>query len=98
MIMTDYLERDLLDKRCILCRWIEAATPGKCKKEARKIDWWCIALAGFEILPHSQYSPEIAPSDFYMFPKRKSHLHGTQYCRNEGVIEAVKENLGTRKR
>ena len=49
---------------------------------------------GFEILPHPQYSPDMAPSDFYLFPKLKSHLLGTQYGSNEGVIEAVNEYLG----
>ena len=33
---------------------------------------------GFEILPHPPYSPDMAPSDFYLFPKLKSHLRGTQ--------------------
>ena len=46
---------------------------------------------GFKILPHSPYSPDMAPSDFYLFPKLKSHLCGTQYRSNEGVIEAVNE-------
>ena len=36
----------------------------------------------------------MAPSDFYLFLKLKSHLHGTQYGSNEGVIEAVNEYLG----
>ena len=49
----------------------------------------------FEILPHPQYSPAMAPSDFYLFPKLKSHLRGSQYGSNEDVIEAVNE---TRKR
>ena len=53
---------------------------------------------GFEIRPHPPYSPDMAPSDFYMFPKLKFHLRGTQYGSNEGVIEAVNEYLGTRKR
>ena len=29
---------------------------------------------GFEILPHPPYSLDMAPSDFYLFPKLKSHL------------------------
>ena len=36
----------------------------------------------------------MAPSDFYLFQKPKSHLRGTQYGSNEGVIQAVKEYLG----
>ena len=34
---------------------------------------------GFEILPHPPYSPDMAPSDFYLFPKLNFHLRGTQY-------------------
>ena len=35
----------------------------------------------------------MASSDFYLFPNLKSHLHGTQYGSNEGIIEAVNEYL-----
>ena len=52
---------------------------------------------GFEILPHPPDSPYMA-TDFYLFPKLKSHLRGTQYGSNEGIIEAVNKYLGTRKR
>ena len=45
---------------------------------------------GFEILPHLPYSPDIAPFDFYLIPKLKSHLRGSQYG---SVIEAVNEYL-----
>ena len=36
----------------------------------------------------------MAPSDFCLFPKLKSHIRGSQYRNNEGVIEAVNEYLG----
>ena len=49
---------------------------------------------GFEILPLSPCSPDMAPFDFNLFPKLKFHLRGTQYESNEGVIEAVNEYLG----
>ena len=49
---------------------------------------------GFEILPRPTYSPDMAPSDFYLFPKLKSYLRGSQYGSNEGAIEAVNEYLG----
>ena len=49
---------------------------------------------GFEILPHPPYSPDMASSDFYLYSNLKSHLRGTQYGRNEGVIEAVNQHLG----
>ena len=53
-----------------------------------------VTKCGFQILSHPPYSPDMAPSDFYFFPKLKTHLRGTQYGMNEGVIEAVNEYLG----
>ena len=50
---------------------------------------------GFEILHNQLYSPDMAPSDFHLFPKLKSHLRGTQYGSKKGVIEVVNEYLGT---
>ena len=35
----------------------------------------------------------MALSDFYIFPKLKSRLRGTQFGSNEGAIEAVNEYL-----
>ena len=49
---------------------------------------------GFKTLPHLPYSPDMAPSDFYLFPKLKYHFRGTQNGSNEGVLEAVNEYLG----
>jgi hypothetical protein len=39
---------------------------------------------GFEILPHLPYSPDLALSDFYLFPRLKTRRFGS----NEGAIEA----------
>ena len=58
---------------------IEAARPGNRKKEARLLQhnapaWSHVAMTtateyGFEIVPHPPYSPDMALSDFYLFPK-----------------------------
>ena len=48
VIKIDHLEQG----RTILCRQIEAATPGNRKKEARKTDSQCSALAGQRPCPH----------------------------------------------
>ena len=45
----------------------------------------------FQILPHPPYSPDMSPSDFYLFPKLKSHLRGTQYGSNEGSKRILEE-------
>jgi len=48
---------------------------------------------GYELLPHPPYSPDLAPSDFYLFPKLKEHLRGRQYTCDSDVIDAVEEFL-----
>ena len=52
-----------------------------------------VGLISF-LTPPPPYSPDMAFSDLYLFPKLKSHLRGTQYGSNEGDIEAVNEYLG----
>ena len=49
---------------------------------------------GFEVLPHLPYSPDLTPSDFYLFPKLKTNLRGRNFGSNEGVIDAENECLG----
>ena len=39
--------------------------------------------------PHPLYSPDLAPSDFYLFPKLKKELKGRQYSSDIEVIEGV---------
>ena len=34
-------------------------------------------------LPHSPYSPDLAPSDFHLFPKIKEHLKDQRFSCNE---------------
>jgi histone-lysine N-methyltransferase SETMAR len=46
---------------------------------------------GFEILPHPSYSPDLAPSDFYLFPTLKTKLRGRRFGSNKGVMKAVNE-------
>ncbi|XP_026314672.1 histone-lysine N-methyltransferase SETMAR-like [Hyposmocoma kahamanoa] len=48
-----------------------------------------IHQCGFELLPHPPYSPDLAPSDFYLFPKLKKFLGGKHFHTNEEVVAAV---------
>ena len=40
---------------------------------------------GWTVLPHPAYSPDLAPSDYYLFPKVKEHLKG-QHFNNRAAI------------
>jgi len=43
----------------------------------------------YELLEHPPYSPDLAPSDFYLFPKLKHFLAGQRFSSNQEAIAAV---------
>ena len=44
---------------------------------------------GIKIIPQPPYSPDLAPNDFWLFPKLKEKLRGCSYERIEEIKEAV---------
>ena len=47
----------------------------------------------FQLFPHAYCSPDLAPSDFNLFPKLKSHLWGRRLESDNDVICAVEGYL-----
>ena len=45
---------------------------------------------GFLQLDHPAYSPDLAPSDYFLFRNLKSHLCGVHYPDDEALKEAVR--------
>jgi histone-lysine N-methyltransferase SETMAR len=43
----------------------------------------------YECLEHLHYSPDLAPSDFCLFPKLKLFLKGQRFSSNQEAIAAV---------
>jgi len=43
----------------------------------------------YELLEHPPYSPDLAPSDSYLFPKLKFFLAGQRFSSNQEAIAAV---------
>jgi len=48
-----------------------------------------VAEYAYELLPHPPYSPDLAPSDFYLFPLLKEHFSGTHFSSDNDVIASV---------
>ena len=44
---------------------------------------------GFELIDHLPYSPDLAPSDYLLFPNLKKHLAEKRYESDDNVISAV---------
>ena len=50
-----------------------------------------LAKKNIHALPHTPYSPDLAPCDFYLFPKLKGHHFGTM----ENIQKIVTDELHT---
>lgn len=48
-----------------------------------------------ETLPHPPYSPDLAPCDFWLFPKLKAHLSGKRFQSRHAVGSAIFQYLNT---
>ncbi|KAJ8953952.1 hypothetical protein NQ318_019195 [Aromia moschata] len=48
-----------------------------------------LAMHRVATLPHPSYSPDLAPPDFFLFPRLKRDLKGNRYSSVEHVQEAV---------
>ena len=46
---------------------------------------------GFALIDHPPYSPDLAPSDYFLFPNLKKHIAGKRYETDDDVISAVEE-------
>ena len=46
---------------------------------------------GYELIPHPAFSPNLDPSDFFLFPNLKKNIRGLQFRSDEEVVTAVEE-------
>ena len=47
----------------------------------------------FQLVEDPPYSPDLAPSDYYLFPKLKNELGGHHFARDDDVVNAVDHSL-----
>ena len=55
-----------------------------------KIAMDAVERNGYELIPHPAYSPDLAPSDYFLFPNLKKDIHG-RHLRSNEVVAAVEE-------
>ena len=46
---------------------------------------------GYELIQHPAYSPDLGPSDFFLFPDLKKDICGCHFRSDEEVVTAVEE-------
>jgi len=62
-----------LDVRKVCEKWSQRSSPKNKSKEE------FLAIKQITVLEHPAYSPDLAPSDFFMFPKIKEILKGRHF-------------------
>ena len=55
-----------------------------------------IQKCGFQLVEHPPSSPDLASSDYYLFPKMNQELGDHQFARDDDVMNAVDHFLGTK--
>ncbi len=58
-----------------------------------KVAMTAMASCGFENIVHPPYSPDLAPSDYYLFPNLKKELRGRHFDSDESLQVAVNEHF-----
>ena len=56
-----------------------------------KIAMDAVERNAYELIPHPTYSPDLAPSDYFLFPNFKKDIRGRHFRSNEEVMVAVEE-------
>ena len=56
-----------------------------------KVAMDAVELNGYELIPHPAYSPDLALSDFFLFPNLKKDIRGLHFQFDEEVVTAVEE-------
>jgi len=51
---------------------------------------------GWELLPHAAYSPDMAPSDYYLFRSLQHHLADTHFVRFEELRKCIDDFIAYR--
>jgi len=70
------------DKRVLLLH--DHARPHTAQATVNLLEQW-----GWEILEHPPYSPDLAPSDFHLFPNMKKHLRSKRFKSHDDVKHEV---------
>ena len=57
----------------------------------RKVSMDAVERNGYELIPHPAYSPDLTPSDFFLFPNLKKDIRELHFRSDEEVMTAVEE-------
>jgi histone-lysine N-methyltransferase SETMAR len=84
------LDKKIRDKRPGLQKKKNHLSSGQCTHPQKCFGNGKIKGSAYELLEHPPYSADLAPSDFYLFPKLKLFLAGQRFSSNQSVRQKIK--------
>ena len=76
------------------CYWISWSNQIQVWEVSQQGDGYCFLgrerSCASQLLPHPPYRPDLAPSDFFLFPKLKEHLKGVCFNSTDEAKHAAK--------
>ncbi|GBM01615.1 Histone-lysine N-methyltransferase SETMAR [Araneus ventricosus] len=69
---------------------------GNARPRVSTMTGWTLYKLEWDLMQHPPYSPDMAPSDFYLFSHLQLHLDGAIFNSNEEVINEVHLFLDSR--
>uniref|UniRef100_A0A6M2DT53 Putative histone-lysine n-methyltransferase setmar-like protein n=1 Tax=Xenopsylla cheopis TaxID=163159 RepID=A0A6M2DT53_XENCH len=79
-----HIIHEYLGMRKLCAKWMPHQDNAPCHKSFKTMEK--IVELGFELLPHPPYSPDLAPSDYFLFAHLKRMLAGKKFRTDEEVI------------
>ena len=56
-----------------------------------KVEMDAVERNGYVLIPHHAYSPDLVPSDFFLFQNLKKDIRGCHFRSDEEVVTAAEE-------
>ena len=63
----------------------------KARVHTCKVAMDAVERNGYELIPHPAYLPDLAPSNFFLFPNLKKDIRGLHFRSDEEIVTAVEE-------
>lgn len=91
IIMVDYLEKGVTITGSYAEQIITLFHKDNALAHNATVALATVQEAGFELVEHPPYSPDLAPSDFFLFSRLKEHLLRKKFFYDSDVIIAVED-------
>ena len=72
-------------------RWGVLLQQDNARASTCKVAMDAVERNGYELIPHPAYLPDLAPSDFFLFPNLKNDIRGLHFRSDEEFVTAVEE-------